>query len=234
MDLVDLLHTAAPIALNRYASDGQTPLFVACHGGHESMVSKLLSVGAIQRTSLGSSLTCPLMVAVFNGFVGVVWVLMNEEGVRTVGGEEPLIEALGAAVQMRHARVLRLLLAVDGAERRWLWANINFDGIPLLHYGASLCYPAEVSVLLEARADEVVCDPGGRIPRDTVGLESVLRLGFARVGGRKSPFARYCSAAKRTELDRGCGPLTKKRIRVVAVMVPLLLLMPLSSRLRRH
>ncbi|CAN0257689.1 unnamed protein product [Laminaria digitata] len=171
MDLVDMLYAAgAPAALNRYASNGQTPLFVACHQGRERMVSKLLSLGAMQRMPWDDSSTCPLAVAVTKGFEGVVRVLINEGGIAAAGGEKALIEALGLAVQDRQARILRLLLAADGAERRSWWANITFDTTPLLHYGAGFCYPAEVSVLLEAGADEAARDLKGRTPRDIIGL----------------------------------------------------------------
>ncbi|CAM9193120.1 unnamed protein product, partial [Laminaria digitata] len=42
VDVVDMLHSKAPSTLNRCASQGETPLFVACCNGHESVVSKLL------------------------------------------------------------------------------------------------------------------------------------------------------------------------------------------------
>ncbi|CAM9747022.1 unnamed protein product, partial [Laminaria digitata] len=46
MDLVDTLYSRAPATLNRCASKGETPLLLACMYDHESMVSKLLSLGA--------------------------------------------------------------------------------------------------------------------------------------------------------------------------------------------
>ena len=48
------------------------------------------------------------------------------------------------------------------------------------------------------------------------------------IGGMKPPFAGCWNAARRTELDRGRGPVRKKRMPVVVmVMVTLLLLLPL-------
>ncbi|CAM9527446.1 unnamed protein product, partial [Laminaria digitata] len=46
-DLIDMLYSRAPATLiNHCTSNGQTPLFLACVYGHESMASKLLSLGA--------------------------------------------------------------------------------------------------------------------------------------------------------------------------------------------
>ncbi|CAN0491517.1 unnamed protein product [Laminaria digitata] len=84
MDLVDVLHSTRSNTLNRRAAKGETPLFVACGGGHESMVSKLLSLAAMQPTPLAES---PLTLAVMTGSVGVIRVLVNEGGIRAIGGD---------------------------------------------------------------------------------------------------------------------------------------------------
>ena len=67
------------------------------------------------------------------------------------------------------------------------------------------------------------------------GYVSVRMVCLRWIGGKKSPFAVCCSAAQRTELDRGRGPLMEEGVPLVEVVVTLLLLLLLllSSRLRR-
>ncbi|CAN0399520.1 unnamed protein product, partial [Scytosiphon promiscuus] len=77
-DLIDMLHSKAPGTLNRCSSYGMTPLYVACYQGHEAIVSKLLSLGAMQPEPYRKSDVCPLAIAVAKGFVGVVSVLLND------------------------------------------------------------------------------------------------------------------------------------------------------------
>ncbi|CAN0098566.1 unnamed protein product, partial [Scytosiphon promiscuus] len=82
-DLVNILHASAPSTLYCCASNGQNPLFVACNNGHESMVSKLLSLGAMLGVPSAYSDTFPLTIAAMNGFVGVMRILI-EGGIRAV------------------------------------------------------------------------------------------------------------------------------------------------------
>lgn len=172
MDLVDSLHSRAPATLNRSASKGQTPLFLACVGGHESVVSRLLSLGAMQPVPADdSSRMLPLSAAVSKGFLGVVRILINEGGIKAVGGWSALPDALYTAVQVHQAKILRLLLAASGEDRRSEWANANIEGRHLLHYAAGFCRRSAVGVLLEAGADEAARDLEGRIPRDVIGVD---------------------------------------------------------------
>lgn len=173
VDLVGTLHSRAPATLNRSASKGQTPLFLACTGGHESVVSQLLSLGAMQPVPADDSNSMlPLTTAVSKGFLGVVRVLINERGIRAIGGwTAALPSALCTAVQAHQARILRLLLAASGEDRRSEWANTNVKGRHLLHYAAGYCCHAAVGVLLEAGAGEAARDSEGRIPRDVVGVD---------------------------------------------------------------
>lgn len=81
--------------------------------------------------------------------------------------------ALIYSVEARHETILRILLAVDGEEGRAVWANTNFTNLRdrrLLHIGARFCYPAAVSTLLGAGAEEEVHDSEGRTPRDVIGV----------------------------------------------------------------
>lgn len=167
--LVDIMYSSEPDTLNRPTFDGMTMLYVACESGHENMVSQLLSLEAMKPAVVDQTNACPLAVAVKNGFVGVVRVLINEVGIRMVGGRRALPRALAVAVCSRQVIILRLLLAAEGDERRSEWANTSVDGQTILHYAACVCYPAAVSTLLGAGADEAACDSRGRIPLDAIG-----------------------------------------------------------------
>ena len=136
------------------------------------MVSKLLKLGARQsRQSMTPEHLdmCPLVMATKKGFVGVVRVLVNEGGIRAVGGNMALVDALATAVLARQGKIVRLLLTADGEEGRSDLANADIGGTRLLHGGAGCCYPAAVSFLLEAGADEAARDSEGRTPQDNIG-----------------------------------------------------------------
>lgn len=165
-EFADILYSRALFTLDHHSPKGETPLFLACSYDHESMVSKLLSLGAIQPPPLSGR--CPLVEAVIRGLVGVVRVLINEGGIEAVGGDAVLPRSMGIAVRFGRARILRLLLSVDGKEGR-LWANAVIKGRYLLHDGAGCSVPAAVSLLLEAGADEAPRDSLGRIPGDIIG-----------------------------------------------------------------
>ncbi|CAN0070648.1 unnamed protein product [Laminaria digitata] len=169
LDLVDMVHSAAPAVLNRYAASGASALFVASFHGHEGMVSKLLSLGAMQQVPPNGM--CPLLAAVDKGFVNVVRALIEGGRVRVVGGREVLPPALHFAISSRRATILRLLLSVEGEARRSEWANsTNPGGTDVLHFGAGYCYPAAIGILLEAGADETRRDGDGRLARDVIGV----------------------------------------------------------------
>ncbi|CAN0393568.1 unnamed protein product, partial [Laminaria digitata] len=148
------------------ASTQETPLSLACERGHESVVYKLLSLGAMQRTLSMENRLCPLKIAVRHGCVDVVRVLINEGGITAVGAEIPLAAALCLAVGLSEARTFQLLLTAGGEEGRSGRANTPFMSSHLLHDGVFRSHPAVVSVLLEAGADETVWDSKGRFPRD--------------------------------------------------------------------
>ena len=165
IDLTDLLSIGARSTLNICDDAGRTPLFMACTGGHESVVSRLLYFGALQPMPLdkhGRDML-PLSMAAVHGNVGVVRVLLKQ-GMRAIGGATVLPDALLMAVRHRHARILQLLIVAEGEERQRLWANILVNGKPLLHVGVGYCYPAAVSVLLAAGAE-------GLVPRDAIGVD---------------------------------------------------------------
>lgn len=179
---VDMLYSSAPATLNRCTPDGMTPLCAGCSGGHESMVSKLLSLGATQPERAEQCSMSPLTIAVKNDFMGVVKVLVNEGGIMAVGGETALNYALWMAIRVRRPRILRLLLTLDGHQGRSKHAEMNIDRVNLLGVSALAGYPAAVSVLLEAGADETALDPEVRYPQafNNLCLETEVHMGRGR------------------------------------------------------
>ncbi|CAM9806018.1 unnamed protein product [Laminaria digitata] len=170
IDLLDIVYTGAPDTLIRYSTNGRTPLFFACANDHENMVSRLLSLGAMQWVRPHNPNMCPLLVATAKGYEGVVRVLIRE-GMPAVGRMMSMPYAIHGAIQSSQVRILRLLLAVDGeAKTRSYWANIELSGRQPLQLGSALCCPASVNILLAAGADETVRDWEGLAPRDVVGM----------------------------------------------------------------
>ena len=215
-DLVDILCSIAPATLNRCASSGKTPLFFACKNGHERTVSELLLLGAKQPTPLSEVRRCPLRIAVCEGFVGVVRVLIEEGGIRAVGGDIPLTEAICFAVGIGYARILQLLLTARGETGRSGLANTPLKGSHLLHYGAFCSHPAVVSVLLEAGADEAARGSKRRIPRELIGVHIGLdaetqmdrgkNVAIRRMMQRGPAYrARSWAWPSVKEADTGCG-----------------------------
>ncbi|CAM9366004.1 unnamed protein product [Laminaria digitata] len=171
IDLVDVLHAEAPDTLSRVASTGETPLCIACAQGRENVVTRLLSLGATHPVSGDDHSACALSMAAMKGREGIVRILV-EEGLGAVGGRTVVMpDAMYTAIRSRHAGVLRMLLAADWEEPRSVCANTAILGRRLLHYGAGYCYPAAVSVLLAAGADENTRDFAQLTPLDCIGLE---------------------------------------------------------------
>lgn len=147
VEIINMLYSKAPATLNVCTSNGVTPLFLSCIEGHEGIVSKLLSLGAVQPMPLDANDKCLISVAVEKGFVGVVRVLINQEGIRAVGGGVALRYALCIAICYHQARILPLFLAaVDGKNGRSQWMNINLEGNHLLLFAAGSCNPVGVSI----------------------------------------------------------------------------------------
>lgn len=184
------------------------------------MVSTFLSLEAMQQGPSQNTLLCPLAEAVGKGFVGVVRVLLNEGGIEAIGGKAVLISSLAVAIADRQASILRLLLTANGVKGRSELANSYHDRRYLLHYGADYCYPAAVSTLLEAGADETARESTGRITRDIFGFG--IRPGVQINPGDAVAIRRILQQeAQRTELGLGRGLLTKTRVPLAPAMLKL-------------
>lgn len=181
---VDMLYRGAPLALNTYANTGETPLFLACAKGHEIVVSRLLSLGAMQVVPPDRRGMLPLAMAVKAGFMGVVRVMIDGGvGIKAIGGSRMFPNALYSAVRYHQARILWLLLGAHGEDRRSEFANADLNDQKLLHCGAGFCSVAAVSVLLASGAEEAARDAKGRLPQDIIGADP--RRGRSMSRGQK-------------------------------------------------
>lgn len=153
-ELLGLLLSRAPSTVNLPNTDGVTALCYAASEGKEAAVSCLLSAGARDNTFLFAKGIGSLLIAVELGHEKVVRVLLDR-GVQAVGGELAMSYALRRAISYRFPRILQMLLAIEGEQKRIKWARLRHtDGNPALFFAAACESLAAASILLLAGADE--------------------------------------------------------------------------------
>ena len=170
-DVIDTLFSASPPTLNVMTAQGHTPLCSAAGEGNERTVSHLLSLGASDLEAFSRKGWNALNLAAQKGQVGVCRLLIDT-GLDAVGGLEKIPHAIVYAIQ--HRRILELLLAVEGEDRRHHWATCCLQGWQMLHYAAAYCSLAAIPALFAAGADETsTFDPRGQCPNDVIGVKWV-------------------------------------------------------------
>ena len=210
--LVKMIVWKMPEAINFFDTIGQSPLFVAAWFGRAKTVSQLLAMGASEpaRICRDCNSTCdcvnpysPLRVAAMGGHLDILLVLID--AVESLGGLESTIPAaIDGAITCasiaytkrenpgKSTKILQLLLAIEGEERRGHWARSTFLQIPVLHHAAVSGTLATVSLLLAAGADETVVSVYGKTASEVVCASGGVR--------DKSPAEK---AATRRMLARG-------------------------------
>lgn len=111
---------------------------------------------------------CPLSGAIGGGHAGVVRLLLDN--IDAVGRLAKLSVVLTCASLRGRAKILNMLLSVEGEKMRRKWARESCEGIPLLTFAAGYGVLANVNVLLAAGADETIVDSMGRSVTDVIGL----------------------------------------------------------------
>lgn len=178
-ELIDILLQWVPAtSLCCRTSDGMTPLYMAADNGSEEGVSRMLSAWAKQPAAYhvgcacggcSDQLRCPLAVAVYRGEEKIVRLLLDS-GMEAIGGTLAVAPpAMDTALRADRTRMLRMLLAVEGEERRELWARLRIEGSPMLHLAASYGSVKAVGLLLAAGAEESTVDSEGRSVSEVVG-----------------------------------------------------------------
>eukprot|EP00752_Nemacystus_decipiens_P008311 g7429.t1 len=186
---IRLLTAKAPpeTLMNRLDNQGNTALNYAARFGQEAAVSRLLSVGANDQGMLQRLGDTSLCTAVITGQEGVVRIMISSKSnLDAVGGRLILPRAMCLATFEDRARILHLLLNVEGEGRRQFWARqvprfagdkrnvpalrvASIEGLSSLHRAASHGAFRSVRLLLAAGADEMARDPLGHRASDGLG-----------------------------------------------------------------
>eukprot|EP00752_Nemacystus_decipiens_P006536 g5887.t1 len=175
VDLIKLLVGAAPATLNHaqiLLGRGITPLGAATTNKRTAAVRALLSLGASDRDTFEREQDSSIFVAAAIRSEAMVKLLL-EEGLEAVGGLRAVERVVCEAIQAGDARILHLLISVEGEGRRRRWARKIMGGIPLLHAAAAFDSLAAVVLLLAAGADECLADGQGLRPCDIIGAQVV-------------------------------------------------------------
>ena len=175
VDLIRLLAAAAPVTLNHeqqqlFVGGCSTPLAAAATNDRRAAVRALLSLGASDRAMFEREGISSIFYAANRRLEGMVKIFLDE-GLEAVGGLRAVASVACEAVQAGDARILNLLISVEGEGKRRRWARKVMSGIPLLHAAAAFDSLAVVGLLLAAGADESLANAQGLRPRDMIGAQ---------------------------------------------------------------
>ncbi|CAM9554125.1 unnamed protein product [Ectocarpus sp. 8 AP-2014] len=169
--LIKLLVSASPGTLNSANHLGCTPLSGATANGREDAVSLLLSLGASDRAVFSEIGTSSLLFAIDIGQPKMVSILLSR-GLEAAGGLHAIEVAVCSAVRAGQAKILQMLLAVEGERRQRHWARKLVDGRPILHGAVGFAAPLpSLHVLLAAGADETAVNSEGQRACDVIGAQ---------------------------------------------------------------
>ncbi|CAM9578697.1 unnamed protein product, partial [Hapterophycus canaliculatus] len=173
--------------VNAPNSRGFTPLMSACRGaliGEENsahcveMIRMLLERGADpELRDVDGSTALHIAASMGRAEENIVRLLLDS-GLEAIGGRLAVAPAaMETAFRAGRTRILGMLLAVEGVERRELWAGLSVEGSSMLHLAAAYGAVAAVGLLLASGADESAVDSKGRSVSEVVGSRAseVLR-----------------------------------------------------------
>lgn len=165
ISVLEVILSRSRSTLNAIDSKGFTPMSTAALRGKHRSVAFLLAKGAsdeavgVDRTSL--------VWAADGGHEKMVRMMLNH-GVDWVGGLRAIPDSMGVSVQSGKARILQMLISVEGEERQKHWAECPLRSRPALHVAAAWCSLKAAHVLLAAGADEAATDREGQRPIDII------------------------------------------------------------------
>lgn len=174
VELIKFLVSLAPATLNhiqvRPGDVGFTPLAVATVNNREGAVRALLSLGASDTALFQTHRTSSIFYAADRRLESMVRLFLGE-ALEAVGGLPAVAQVVCESVQYENARILRLLIAVEGEGRKRRWATQVVQGVPMLHGAARFGSLAAVKVLLAAGADESTVNFMGRRAGQMIGAQ---------------------------------------------------------------
>lgn len=121
--------------------------------GEETSVAFLLAAGASEEDIWSRQCTPSLWMAVENGREHIVRMLVAA-GIAAVGGSTAILGAMFRASSRRQARILDILLGVEGQSKKKHWAQQLAGNVPILHHAIMYGSLTTVHVCLVAGADE--------------------------------------------------------------------------------
>ena len=192
---------------------GYTPLACAAKTGVETSVAFLLAAGATDKalwSRLGAS---SLWMAVQNDHENIVRMLVDA-GMNAIGGHSAVIlGAMRHASQTQKARILAMLLGVEGEARKKYWTQQLTGNIPILHHAAMYGSLTAVHVCLAAGADENSVSGTGLRASQVLGTyappntksKAKLREAIGRMLQRGPAFRARSWAWSSTKMDAACA-----------------------------
>ncbi|CAB1098483.1 unnamed protein product [Ectocarpus sp. CCAP 1310/34] len=167
LEVMTVILTNTPSALNVLDNKGFTPMGIAALRGQRRAVFHLLSAGA---SDLGvDEQNAAILWACDGGHPRMVR-MMLEHGINRVGGLGAIPNSIGVAVQGRQAKILEMLVSAEGEENRRKWAECRLrDGTPL-HLAAAWVSVRAIHVLLSAGARETLPNGYGKLASEEVGI----------------------------------------------------------------
>ena len=158
--VMEVILAHAPFLLNAPDDRGFSPMGIAALKRKRRAVSCLLSAGA------SDEMVHEDQAAIFwaaEGGVPNMVRMMLQHPIERVGGFSAIPNSMGVAIQGKQARMLDMLLSVEGEENRRKWAECPLRGGSPLRVAVAWVSLRAVHVLLEAGADENRVDRDGQV-----------------------------------------------------------------------
>eukprot|EP00752_Nemacystus_decipiens_P014975 g13333.t1 len=163
--VMEVIMANAPFLLNAPDGRGFSPMGIAALKRSRRAVSCLLASGASDERAHEDQ------AAIFwaaEGAVPNMVRMMLRYPIDRVGGLRAIPNSMGVAIQGKQARMLDMLLSVQGDENRQKWAEWPVKGGTPLALAVAWVSLRAVHVLLEAGADETRIDRHGKVA-DSIG-----------------------------------------------------------------
>ncbi len=158
--VMEVIVSNAPFLLNAPEGKGFSPMGIAALKRERRAVSWLLAAGASDERAHEDQ--AAIFWAAEGGVTNMVRMMLRHP-IDRVGGLRAIPNSLGVAIQGKRARMLDMLLSVEGEEKRRKWAECPLRGGSPLIVAVAWVSLRAVHLLLEAGADETWVDSHGKV-----------------------------------------------------------------------